>query len=343
MKNYENVLSKSFGNDKIRKRGMNVEEGKTTARPYDDVFRTLLNDCSSLIIPVINEVFREDYSGKERIVFSPNEHFMNRQDGIEGERVTDTCFKILGREIRKYHLECQSSADSSMLVRFFEYDTQIALDEGELSENVLTVTFPHSAVLFLRCGASTPDKLKIRMVTPGGNLEYGVLVMKLRQFTLDEIFNKNLLFLIPFHIFSHEDRFAAYEQDEAQRRLLEKEYEMVREELEERLEQRVISEYVKCTIIDMSNRVLEHIARKYELVRKGVKEVMGGKVLDYEAKTILNEGMKRGMEKGIEKGMEKGIRGTVSILKNLGIPTQTILSEIQEQYNLSPEASREYL
>ena len=59
---------------------MNVEEGKTTARPYDDVFRTLLNDCSSLIIPVINEVFREDYSGKERIVFSPNEHFMNRQD-----------------------------------------------------------------------------------------------------------------------------------------------------------------------------------------------------------------------------------------------------------------------
>lgn len=268
---------------------------------------------------------------------------MNRQDGIEGERVTDTCFKILGREIRKYHLECQSSADSSMLVRFFEYDTQIALDEGELSENVLTVTFPHSAVLFLRCGASTPDKLKIRMVTPGGNLEYGVLVMKLRQFTLDEIFNKNLLFLIPFHIFSHEDRFATYEQDKAQRRLLEKEYEMVREELEERLEQRVISEYVKCTIIDMSNRVLEHIARKYELVRKGVKEVMGGKVLDYEAKTILNEGMKRGMEKGIEKGMEKGIRGTVSILKNLGIPTQTILSEIQEQYNLSPEASREYL
>ena len=341
MKNYENVLSKSFGNDKIRKRGMNVEEGKTTARPYDDVFRTLLNDCSSLIIPVINEVFREDYSGKERIVFP--EHFMNRQDGIEGERVTDTCFKILGREIRKYHLECQSSADSSMLVRFFEYDTQIALDEGELSENVLTVTFPHSAVLFLRCGASTPDKLKIRMVTPGGNLEYGVLVMKLRQFTLDEIFNKNLLFLIPFHIFSHEDRFATYEQDKAQRRLLEKEYEMVREELEERLEQRVISEYVKCTIIDMSNRVLEHIARKYELVRKGVKEVMGGKVLDYEAKTILNEGTKRGMEKGIEKGMEKGIRGTVSILKNLGIPTQTILSEIQEQYNLSPEASREYL
>lgn len=51
--------------------------------PYDDVFRTLLNDCSSLIIPLINEVFGEHYTGKERIVFSQNEHFMNRQDGDE--------------------------------------------------------------------------------------------------------------------------------------------------------------------------------------------------------------------------------------------------------------------
>ena len=24
--------------------------------PYDDVFRTLLNDCSSLIIPIANEI-----------------------------------------------------------------------------------------------------------------------------------------------------------------------------------------------------------------------------------------------------------------------------------------------
>ena len=37
--------------------------------PYDDVFRTLLNDCSSLIIPVINEVFSEHYTGKEEIIF----------------------------------------------------------------------------------------------------------------------------------------------------------------------------------------------------------------------------------------------------------------------------------
>ena len=50
-----------------------MSDVRITGTPYDDVFRTLLNDCSSLIIPVINEVFGEHYSGKEEIVFSPNE------------------------------------------------------------------------------------------------------------------------------------------------------------------------------------------------------------------------------------------------------------------------------
>ena len=31
--------------------------------PYDDVFKTLLNDCTKLIIPVINEIFGEHYTG----------------------------------------------------------------------------------------------------------------------------------------------------------------------------------------------------------------------------------------------------------------------------------------
>lgn len=108
-------------------------------------------------------------------------------------------------------------------------------------------------------------------------------------------------------------------------------------------EKGTISEYTRCTIIDMSNKVLEHIAKKYHAVREGVKSVMGGKVLEYEAKTIKREGIKEGLEEGLKEGIKEGIKGTVSILRNLGIPQQTILSKIQEQYNLSPEASEKYL
>ncbi len=318
---------------------MPMENTRITNTPYDDVFRTLLNDCSSLIIPIINEVFHEHYSGQEKIIFSPNEHFLNQQGGNEDERITDTSFKIEGKETKKYHLECQSSTDNSMLVRFFEYDTQIALDEGEIKENVLTVTLPHSAVLFLRHHTSTPDTLKIRMVTPGGTVEYDIHVVKSQQYTLEDIFEKNLLLLIPFYIFSHETRFEEYEKDKTKLRILQEEYEQIKNKLEELLNQGTISEYTRCTIIDMSNKVLEHIAIKYNSVREGVKAIMGGKILEYEAKTIKKEGI----EQGIERGIQQGIQGTVSILKNLGVPTQTILVKIQEQYNLSPEASKKYL
>lgn len=46
-----------------------MENQKMTNTPYDDVFRTLLNDCTPLIIPVINDVFGEQYSGNEEIIF----------------------------------------------------------------------------------------------------------------------------------------------------------------------------------------------------------------------------------------------------------------------------------
>ena len=58
--------------------------------PYDDVFRTLVNDCRSLLIPYVNEMFGENYTGDEEIRFNPNEQFMVQQDGKEDKRVTDT-------------------------------------------------------------------------------------------------------------------------------------------------------------------------------------------------------------------------------------------------------------
>ncbi len=48
-------------------------------------------------------------------------------------------------------------------------------------------------------------------------------------------------------------------------------------------------------------------------------------------------------EKGRKMGREEGIRGTVTLLKELNIPLQTIRIKIQQQYNLSPETSEKYL
>ena len=107
-----------------------------------------------------------------------------------------------------------------------------------------------------------------------------------------------MLFLIPFYIFSHESRFEEYNTDGTKLVRLKSEYEDIINRLEGMLQAGEIDEYTKCTIVDMSGKVLEHIARKYKNVREGVKSVMGGKVLDYEAKIIRLEGRQEGRLEG---------------------------------------------
>ena len=65
-------------------------------------------------------------------------------------------------------------------------------------------------------------------------------------------------------------------------------------------------EYTKRTLIEMSNKVLEHIARKYDTVKEGVRTVMGGQILEYEAKTLFRQGMEQGRELGRELGLKQG-------------------------------------
>ena len=94
------------------------------------------------------------------------------------------------------------------------HNMQIALDEGEVTEETLTVTFPNTAVLYLRTYKKTPDKMKYVIVTPGGTVQYDIPIMKVQSYTLDDIFEKRLLMLIPFYIFSHENRFSEYDSNE---------------------------------------------------------------------------------------------------------------------------------
>lgn len=71
-----------------------------------------------------------------------------------------------------------------------------------------------------------------------------------------------------------------------------------------------ISELYFHALIDMTKRVIENLSRKYVQVQKGVSDVMGGKVLDYEAKDILKRGIAEGqIEKlvsQIHKKLDKG-------------------------------------
>ena len=271
---------------------------------YDGVFRTILNDCRQLVIPVINEIFHENYNGTERVEFSPNEHFLDQQDTADVKRITDTNFKIFGKTIKKYHLECESSyPDGKLTIRLFEYDAQIALDEGEITKEILTVTFPNTAVLYLRVRKKTPDKMQYVIVTPGGTVKYDVPVMKVQKYSLDDIFDKNLLMLLPFYIFSHESRFSEYNNNGKKLAKLEAEYKNILERLNALEKQSIIGAFDKRTIIELSRDVIEEIAQKYKNVQKGVGDIMGGALIETEARKLRDEGIQEGRREGRQEGM----------------------------------------
>ena len=301
---------------------------------YDGVFRTILNDCRQLVIPVINEIFHEDYTGNEKVEFSPNEHFLDQQDAADVKRVTDTNFKIFGKVVKKYHLECESGyPDGKLTIRLFEYDAQIALDEGEITNETLTLTFPNTAVLHLRVRKKTPDKMQYVIVTPGGTVRYDVPVMKVQTYSLDDIFDKHLLMLLPFYIFSYENSFPEYNSNNQKLAELEAEYKEILERLGAMEEQGKIGTFDKRTIIELSRDVIKETAQKYENVQKGVGDIMGGALIETEARRLKNEGIREGMREGMREGIREGRQegrqeGMVYAYYEMNMNTNEIASKV---------------
>ena len=146
--------------------------------------------------------------------------------------------------------------------------------------------------MYLRAYKKTPDKMKYVIVTPGGTVEYDVPIMKVQSYSLDEIFEKRLLMLIPFYIFSHEKSFSEYNNNEHKLEELKAEYRIILERLDDLEKQGIIGAFDKRTIIELSSDVIREIARKYENVQKGIGAMMRGPLIQTEARTILNESKK---------------------------------------------------
>jgi len=117
----------------------------------------------------------------------------------------------------------------------------------------------------------------------------------LQSIAVTSLFDKNLLFILPFYIFTHEKELKKYERNRSKLIQLKKEFLAIHNRLQNGNEEGLIDEYTRCTLMDMSKKVVRSLlGSKYPKVRKGVEEAMGGNILEYEAKTILNKGKKEG-------------------------------------------------
>jgi len=277
--------------------------------PFDDVFRTLLEKCNKLIIPVINEVFSADYTMKDEVLVLANEQFFIDDSGSTIKNVTDSYLKI--RDII-YHIECQSTDDSYMEIRMFEYDIHIALDNMYHDDKEgFIIEMPQSAVLVLRESINFGEALDVKLRIPRYNetgtyyeeVNYSIPVCNVAKYSKDDICKKNLLFLTPYYIIRFEKKLAQINEDANQLNALKAEYQELYEELAELAEREDISRDYLHDMICLTEKIIEHVAKDMENVKREVKQ-MGGNIIKLDREILVEEAEERGEKHGEDVAMQ---------------------------------------
>lgn len=108
------------------------------------------------------------------------------------------------------------------------------------------------------------------------------------------------------------------------------EYQEILERLDELEQQEVIGAFDKRTIIELSGDVIKEIAQKYENVQKGVGDIMGGALIETEARIILNQGIKQGIKQGKTQGISETKKQTALRMLKMGKLTVEEIAECSE-------------
>ena len=274
---------------------LSAEPARESGTIFDDVFRTMVQKLPRLVPAVLNEVFGTDYGPDERM-----EQFRNEQVGPGGRTVTDSVLQVRDRT---YHVECQSTPDGTMAVRMIEYDFRIALDGALKAGGSCEIRFPHSCVLYLRHGRTCPKELRVKVNLPdGGAFWYKTPVVKVQDYTREEIFEKRLLFFLPYYVMRYERQFRRIEGDEGRLAELRGEFEAILRGLVEDED----DELPRADLMELIMRVVDHMLGPESRIRREVHEVMGGQVLELYSERLMREGRAEGLTEGRDLGRAEG-------------------------------------
>ena len=165
------------------------------------------------LIPLVNEAFHEHYSDQAVVILEPNKLMTELPDGSFDHREMDAIATLSENGVEKgYHIEIETSTDQTFAVRIAEYAAGKAYRSVERTERGAKMTIPHSAVIFLRAVNEVPNEYVIEIEYPGGVVSYKAPVLKVKNYSVSEIFEKRLLLLLPFYGFHYDSEFQRMEK-----------------------------------------------------------------------------------------------------------------------------------
>ena len=268
---------------------------------FDDVFRTIAQKMPFLLIPLINEVFQTNYSEDIHFQQLRNEHYEKF-----GKIITDSILQI---EDHTYHLECQSSLDGRMVIRMFEYDFSIALELAQKNNETFEIEFPQSCVLYIRNHRehSLPDYHEaIVKFADGQQILYRLPILRAQNYTVDSIFEKQLLILLPYHILRYESYLKNSGSNTKKLEQLLTDYQKISDALEQCSDNKKATLYID--MIKLIDDIADHIIPKDNVkVRERLGDLMGGKILQLESERLREEGQKTERIRAIQNMISLGL------------------------------------
>ena len=278
----QNQISKQTNENK-RKRG------PRSVHIFDSVFRVICEKMPKLLIPLINEAFGTSYSDDETFEQLRNERHLD-----DKKIITDALIKICGH---LYHIECQSTDSDFMILRMFEYDASIALENWSETPEGFEITFPTACVVYLRGKDKAERNKKLRVKFPNGeSFDYRVKIIEIQKYSKNELFKKKLLMFLPYYILRYEDNLPLKKNKERFNRLI-KEYKDIIGSLEDALPGD--QEGYRRRLLELINKISKYVTRNRKALKKGLGDIMGGRVLKLETDRIIEESEARGRNNAI--------------------------------------------
>ena len=162
-------------------------------------------------------------------------------------------------------------------------------------------------------------------------------MVRVNDYSLDDIFEKKLYFLLPFYLFTKEKELPEMECDISKADNLIREYENMLIRIDKLVENNDLSVYSRGVIIKLILEVNEKLTNKYKNVNQRVGDCMGGKVLDLDIIKAHDAGKSEGYAEGRAEGIEEDsishIRNIMSNLKLTAEQAMEALGIAKSDYN----------
>ena len=140
------------------------------------------------------------------------------------------------------------------------------------------------------------------------------------------------MFLLPFYIMRYEKDKNKINKSETELKKLLEEYESILQYLDRELYDQGV---VYGRLLELMKEISDYIFKKEESVKKGIGDIVGGKVLELQTDKALREGM--------EKGIEQGIKAFVESYQEDKMPKDKISLRLMKNFNFTEAEAQSHI